>query len=229
MNSAPRHRSITIIAFAVSLFLGLTLTPPGGDSASALLASLREHVTLANLTALFRTLAAVLVVVTLAAIAPSITRRGSRAFRLSTVLLLLGNLAGIVVFTLMILQSSVLGPLPDRTAAIAVAEAIEKSMLWQVATVIYLIGLLIGFLLLGVAAWRAGLGRLAAGAISAGLVVHVAGGDWFVTSMAGALILCGGLTSLGLWIAGAPQPVGAPSTADPARSLVSDQPVSHGH
>jgi hypothetical protein len=224
MILAPRHRSTVLIAFAVSLFLGMALTPPPGEGAAALLETLRQHEVLANLTGLFRILAAILVVPALAAIGASISGRGDRIFSLAATALYLGNIAGIVVCTHMIFQNEVLTSLPDQSTALTIAEAIEVSLLWQISTVPYLFGLLVGFLLLGVAVWRAGLGRLVGLAIGFGLLLHIAGGDWFVTSLAGALVLCGGLTALGLSIAGSRN--AHRSALDPAERLVSDRSPS---
>ena len=218
MILAPRHRSVVIVAFAVSLFLGLALTPPPGEGAAALLDSLHRHQVLANLTGLFRTVAAFLVVPALAAIAPAITERGTRLFSLAAAFLYVGSLAGIVLFTQMIFQNTVLTSLPDQLIALQIAEAIQASLLWQIPAIPYLVGLLVGFLLLGLAVWRAGLGRLVGIAIAGGLLLHIAGGDWFVTALAGALVLCSGLTALGLRIADSPR---AQTRLDPATNLVS--------
>ena len=222
MMLAPRHRSLVLVAFAVSLFLGLALTPPPGEGAAALLDSLRRHEMLANLTGLFRTVAAFLVVPALAAIAPAITTRGARMFSVATVFLYVGSLSGMVLFTQMIFQNTVLASLPDQLIALTIAEAIQTSLLWQIPAIPYLIGLLVGFLLLGLAVWRAGLGRLIGVAIAGGFVLHIAGGDWFVTALAGALVLCGGLTALGLHIAGSSQAQTRPP--HPATNLVSGDP-----
>ena len=112
MILAPRHRSTVLIAFAVSLFLGLALTPPPGEGAAALLETLRQHEVLANLTGLFRTLAAILIVPALAAVGAAISGRGARIFSLAATALYLGNIAGIVLFTQMIFQNTVLASLP---------------------------------------------------------------------------------------------------------------------
>ena len=219
MILAPRHRSVVLVAFAFSLFLGLALTPPPGEGAAALLDSLRRHEVIANLTGLFRTAAAILVVPALAAIAPAITQRGARMFGLAAALLYVGSLFGIVLFTQMIFQNTVLTSLPDQQIALTIAQAIQASLLWQLPAIPYLVGLLVGFLLLGLAVWRAGLGRLIGAAIAGGFVLHIAGGDWFVTALAGALVLCGGLTALGLRIA---RSTSADTLApDPATKLVS--------
>jgi hypothetical protein len=218
MILAPRHRSVVIVAFAVSLFLGMALTPPPGEGAAELLDSLHHHQVLANLTGLFRTVAAILVVPALAAIAPAVTERSTRLFSLAVAFLYVGSLAGIVLFTQMIFQNTVLTSLPDQLMALQIAEAIQASLLWQIPAIPYLVGLLVGFLLLGLAVWRAGLGRLMGVAIAGGLLLHIAGGDWFVTALAGALVLCGGLTALGLRIADSPR---AQTQQDPATNLVS--------
>jgi hypothetical protein len=221
MILAPRHRSVVIVAFAVSLFLGLALTPPPGEGAAELLDSLRRHEELASLTALCRAAAAVLTVPTLAAIAPAITERGVRLFNVAAASLYVGSLAGIVVFTQVMVQNTVLASMPDREAALTVAEAMQAGALWQLPAIPYLLGLLVGFMLLGWAVWRSDQGRLAGIAIAGGFVVHIAGGDWFVTALTGALLLCGGLTALGLHIAGARRE--APGT-DPATRLVRRDP-----
>ena len=161
----------------------------------------------------------------LLAIAPSIQHRGTRPFRIAAVALYVGSLSGVVVFTLMVMQNAVLAPMPNHETALVVAEAIEISPLLQIPSIVYLLGLLIGFLVLGIGLWLAGIGRLVAVAVSLGLVVHIAGGDWIATSLSGALILCGGITMLGLLIVrrgGHRQRT--QHTADPVRHLVSDEP-----
>lgn len=158
----------------------------------------------------------------LAAIAPAVTKRGARLFSLAAALLYVGSLSGIVLFTQMIFQNTVLAPLPDQATALTIAETIQVSLLWQIPAIPYLVGLLVGFLLLGLAVWRAGLGRLIGLAIASGLMLHIAGRDWFVTAVAGALVLCGGLTALGLRIAGSTN-ADRPAS-DPATNLVSGLP-----
>lgn len=222
MILAPKHRSVVIVAFAVSLFLGLALTPPPGEGAAELLDSLRQHGVLANLTALFRGAAALLVVPALAAIAPAVTARGGRLFSLAAAFLYVGSLSGIIVVTQVVFQNTVLVPLPDPAIALTVAEAMQTSALWQIPAVPYLLGLLVGFILLGWAVWRSGLGRLLGAAIACGLGLHIAGGDWFVTALAGALVLCGGLTALGLRIAGGTR--AERRAPDPAVELVRRDP-----
>jgi hypothetical protein len=224
-TSSPGLRATAVIAFAVCLFLGMMLTPPAGAGAAGLLQSLREHSLEANLTALFRFLTSILIVPALLAIAPSIPSRGIRPFRIAAVLLYLGSLAGVVVFTQMVLQNAVLAPMPNHATALEVAEAIAATLLWQISAPVYLLGLLSGFLLLGISLWRAGLGRLIAAAVALGLFVHIAGGDWIATSMTGALILGGGLTALGLTLireGGRRQQ--AQRAPDPAHHLVSHEP-----
>lgn len=196
MTMIHRLGPLIVIAFAASLFLGLAITAPPGDGVASLLASLREHQLQANLTGLFRGLTSILVVPALLAIAPAITVRGRRLFTVAAIALYLGNTAGIVVITHVIIQTNVLAPYPDQTTALTLAEAIDVSVLWQAAAVTYLLGLLVGFLLLGVAVWRAGHGRLIGLAIGAGLLLHISAGDWILTSLGGTLILAAGLSAL---------------------------------
>jgi len=225
MNKSPGLRSTVVIAFALCLFLGMMLTPPSGDSPAELLQSLREHSAEAYWTGLFRFLTSLLVVPVLLAIAPSIRHRGSVPFRVAAVSLYVGSLCGVVVFTLMVMQNAVLAPMPNQESALAVAEALESSLLLLIPSIVYLVGLLIGFLLLGVSLWLAGIGRLVATAVSIGLAVHIAGGDWIVTSLSGALILSGGITMVGLrLVRGGDRRQRTQPVADPVRHLVSDEP-----
>jgi hypothetical protein len=225
MKTSPGLRGIAVIAFAVCLFLGMMLTPPPGQGAAGLLQSLREHSLEATLTGLFRFLTSILVVPALLAIAPSIPGRGIQPFRIGAVLLYLGSLGGVVVVSQMVLQNAVLAPMPNHATALDVAMAIEASLLWQISAPVYLLGLLSGFLLLGISLWRAGLGRLVAASVALGLFVHIAGGDWIATSMTGALILCGGFTALGLsFISKGGRQQRTRPAPDPAHHLVSHEP-----
>lgn len=225
MSIHSRHRWVPVVALAATLLLGVTLTPPvDAEGSSALLASLRDHPRQAGLTGGCRLLAALLVVPALAVMGSAVTGRGSRAFRAGAVALYVGSWAGVAVVTQMLLLATVVAPLPDRAAAVRVADAIQGGPLWQVSAVLYLLGLLTGFLLLGVAVWRAGLGRVAGVAIGSGLVVHISVGDWFVTVVSGAVLLAGGLTAVGLRISGGPGAEPAAASADPAQRLVSDAP-----
>ena len=99
-------------------------------------------------------MAAFLVVPALAAIAPAITERGARLFSLAAAFLYVGSLAGIILFTQMIFQNTVLTSLPGQLIALQVAEAIQASPHWQIPAIPSLVGLLVGFLLLGLAVWR---------------------------------------------------------------------------
>lgn len=205
MNVAPRLRATVVVAFAVCLFLGMMITPPSGDGAAALLQSLRDHSRRAYLTGLFRFLTSLLVGPALLVLASSIRRGGARLVRVAAGSLYVASFAGVAVFTQMILLTGVLAPMPDRVVALAVAEAIEASPLSLISAIVYLVGMLVGFLLLGLSLWRARVGRLVAVAVALGLLLHIAGGDWIVTSLTGALVLCGGLAVAGLRIMRRPE------------------------
>ncbi len=225
MRFHSHYRWVPIVAFAAALLLGVTLTPPvAGEGSAALLDNLRDHPLQAGLTGLCRLLAAFLVVPALAVVSSAVTGRGARAFGFAAFALYVGSWAGVAVVTQMLLMTTVLAPLPDRAVAVRFADAIQGSVLWHVSAVVYLVGLLTGFLLLGVAVWRAGLGRVAGVAIGSGLVVHISVGDWFLTVVSGAVLLAAGLTAVGLRISPSPRAERAAASADPAQQLVSDSP-----
>jgi hypothetical protein len=83
---------------------------------------------------------------------------------------------------------------PDRQAAVIGADLIQNSGMWYTLGAISLLGVILGFILLGCALWRAGaLPRWAAACISLGPVIHIAGGDFRWTAAGGILLLALGL------------------------------------
>ena len=100
----------------------------------------------------------------------------------------------------------------------AVAELIDGNPWYLIVCVLYLVPLLLGFLLLGIALWRGrAVPRGIAACIGLGLIIHISVGDWRWTSAGGAVILAVGLGALALAAAG-PVPGRAPS--DPAELMV---------
>jgi len=84
--------------------------------------------------------------------------------------------------------------------------------------VLYLIPLVLGFLLLGIALWRGrAVPRAIAACVGLGLIVHISAGDLRWTSVGGAVILAVGLGALALAATG---PVPGRTPSGPAELMV---------
>ena len=209
MMIAPRYRTVVVSGFALSLMLGLALTPtPPNDEPAAWVTVFRDQTTLVNVAGLFRALAAILALPALIVLAPAFASRGRRCYKGAATALAVASLAGLVTVTQVILQNLAIAGLPDTTAAVALTAAVQSSPLWLISSVTYLLGMLIGFLLLGASVWLAGFSRWSAIAIGLGLPVHISVADWWATSAGGMVILAAGLIALG-------RQVTVPAPSDP--------------
>jgi len=205
-----RMTAIATGVYALTTLVG-AVTPAAPDDAAARLEILHHHPTAVAVTYVCRMLDLVLLVPVMAAVFRLLPGRGSGTGLAAAALLLIGHAAGAAVSSIMAVQGFVLAPMPDRPAAVAVATLIDENPGYLILCVLYLIPLLLGFLLLGIALWRGrAVPRAIAACIGLGLIVHISAGDWRWTSVGGAVILAVGLGALALAAAG-PVPGRAPS------------------
>ena len=199
-NTTPsRWAALAAGGFAATTLVGSVATPNSGSDIAARLEVLSHSWLIGNVTYLCRMADAVLLLPMLIIALRLLRRRGIRLGVAAAALLAVGHVAGAGVVTIMAVQINVLAPAPDRPAAVAVTELIERSALFQILCVLYLTGLVLGFLLLGIALWRARtIPRWAAAGIGLGLVLHISAGDLRWTAVSGSLLLTAGLVMLAI-------------------------------
>jgi hypothetical protein len=206
-----RMTALATGAFAMTTMVGAVAPPVAPEDAAARLAIMTHHPTAVAVTTACRMLSPVLLVPALVAVFRLLPGRGSRIGVAAAALLLIGHTAGAAVTTVMAVQGFVLAPAPDRSAAVAAAKLIDKSLLWQLLCVLYLIPVVLGFLLLGIALWRGrAVPRAIAACVGLGLIVHISVGDLKWTSVSGAVMVGVGLGALALTTTG-PVPGRTPS------------------
>jgi hypothetical protein len=212
-----RFTVLALAGFALTGLFGGALTPPTSADVAEQLDILSRYQVLANVVYLLRMLDLVLLAPALVAALRLLRGRGAGLGNAAAALLVIGHVAGAAVITMMAVQFDVLASAADRPAAVATSELIERSLLMQLSAVVYLGGLVLGFLLLGIALWRAGaLPRWAAACIGLGLILHIAGGDLRWTVVGGSVALAIGLLTLAL-VASTRSPDPVP-TPEPART-----------
>ncbi|MGK5681439.1 hypothetical protein [Actinoplanes sp. URMC 104] len=199
MSTTWRTRMIAtaVAGSAVTTFLGASFGPVFSADPAARLETMAQNTTVITAVYLFRMLGALLAPAVVIAVLRLVPRRGAPAAAAGGALVLIGETAGVATTTIVAVQALVLAPSDDRLTAIAVAGRLDDSSLVTVTAVLYLSGLLLGNLLLGVGLWRArAVPRWAAAAIAAGLIVHIAAGDLPWTTVGGTTLLTVGLAAL---------------------------------
>ena len=229
MSNSLRLRltALATAGFAATTLLGSAIGPTIAADVAVRLEVLSHHALLGNATYVCRMLSFVLVTPAMVGALRLLPRRGALLGTIGAALLLISQVAGAAATTIMAVQIDVLAPTADRQAAVVAGEWLDQSLLWQLSGAVYVTGWLLGFLMLGIALWRAAtLPRWAAACIGLGPIVHIAGGDLSWTVVGGAVLLALGLIMLAL----APfhsnrRPADVtstpPTTLDPAELIVS--------
>jgi hypothetical protein len=215
-TSLPRWIALTTGGFAATTLLGSVATPHAETDVAARLEALSHYSVIGNVTYLCRMASAVLLAPLLVTAMHALHGRGTRLGVTGATLLILGHVAGAGAVTIMAVQINVLATAPDRPAAVEITTQLDHSLLWQIICVFYLAGWILGFLLLGIALWRArALPRWAAASISLGPLLHIAVGDLRWTAVGGAVVLTAGLAMLTITALHPTEPPSRPTTRRP--------------
>jgi hypothetical protein len=198
-NHPSRWAALATGGFAAVTLLGSVATPHAETDVAARLEALSHYSAIGNATYLCRMAQVVLLTPFLFTALRLLRPHRSGLAVTAGAVLLLGHVAGAAATTIMAVQINVLATAPDRHAAVAMTDLLDRSLLWQISCYVYLPGWILGFLLLGIALWRAGaLPRWAAASIGLGPILHIAVGDLRWTVVGGSVMLTAGLAMLAI-------------------------------
>jgi hypothetical protein len=224
METTRRRRicNLALFGYAVCGLAGMVLPPIAPDTTAGRLSVLADHAGRADLTYAFRMTGFLLLAPALVAILSGIRRRGAALAETAAVLLAVSGVAGAGFVSLMAVEM-VLARVGDRAAAVAAATLMEGTFVWMWSAVGYLLGWLLGSIVLGAALWRARTTpRWIPLCVGAGPVVHVAAGDLVWTTWGGALLVTAGL--IGVAVTNRGLEAASPTIPDPDELMAADQP-----